>query len=84
MVEAKERMPGSVLITGSGNEIDVLLNGMIIDRPPTPRSYENFTEVWQNMTTDEKNFIGLDICIGFLGREEGTHLYMKILQASDH
>ena len=78
MIEIKQQlMPGSVVVAGSGNEIDVLFDGMTIDCPPlvTPRSYVNLSEVWQSLTADEKNFIGLDICVGFLGRKQGVLIF---------
>ena len=82
MIETTFRTKRSAIVRGSKNEIDVLLDGMIIDHPSTPRSYINLSEVWGWLTPDERNFIGLDICVGFLGRWSGTLLFDQLMEKS--
>ena len=85
MIEITERrMPGSVVVAGKDNEIDALLDGMIIDHPPTPRSYVNLSKVWQSIPSKEHNFIGLDICVGFLGQEKGSLIFNELMKSTNN
>lgn len=46
----------------TGDPLSVVLDGIVVDRTTTPRSYENFDIAWNRMTTYQKRAHGLKLC----------------------